>query len=174
MDRVTFLLTACTALSAVTIVPLVSFFVTRIQAAAQTKSAKEQIQAQTLIANQEIQAQVVANNRQAWINSLRDEIAGFIEWASKAHLFFSSHKDSVDAVFSYQLVGEGDRHLAKIQLMINPQEADHKELVNCVKEFRRLAGSDATTGAFHDALDQLVATAQPILKREWERVKSLD
>ncbi len=70
------------------------------------------------------------------------------------------------------------RHEAKIRLLINPNEPDHRELVELVKAATTLADeefagvtSSEVVDRLADARNKIVAKAQSVLKREWERVK---
>ncbi len=70
------------------------------------------------------------------------------------------------------------RHEAKIRLLTNPNEPDHCELAELVEAATALADeefagvtSPEVVDRLADAQNKIVAKAQSVLKREWERVK---
>jgi hypothetical protein len=122
------------------------------------------------ISKRQFAATVLSGNRQQWINTLRDTIAEF----QSGVVLISIHKH-----------GEGDKQeylrkierigflRAKVKLLINPLEEDHKKLVEIIDEqfgIALLKKSEAADrmGELHGSLTKV---AQGILKREWNRVK---
>ena len=149
-----------TALLAVVISPLISIYVTKKQ----------------------LRASVNSKSRQEWINTLRDEITnylfGFIKlegmlfdnaqaiignnMAEKPH----SSKDLTKALDELQ------KHKIKISLLINPNEDDHKKLIEILEEaYQNIRTKDKNRSEIEA---EILTQSQLILKREWERVKSLD
>lgn len=130
------------------------------------------------IGNKQIRATTVSANRQQWITSLRDEIASFL-----SHLnvigYIASGSLTYDAG-AFRSAVEG-LHLseAKIQLMINPKEADHEKLIKLLEAaitaaVKKKDKQEAPTKdeKKEDPVGDVVRQAQKILKREWVRVKS--
>jgi hypothetical protein len=117
---------------------------------------------------------VLSNNRQAWINTLRDLIAEFISICALIH----SAKWNVRAEREFD---EKWERLAlvdsKIRLLLNPNEEDHNHLVKLMGDARRTLKIHATNEQderFPEWLAlsaELLPLAQTILKREWARVK---
>lgn len=120
---------------------------------------------------------VLSGNRQAWINSLRDQISEFIaiiavahsgDWSSRTEKEYDDERKQLVLVYS------------KIELMLNPQEEDHAQLSTLMREATcTLAGrarsaneGDGERGAKIAA--KIVPLAQSILKREWQRVKQTE
>ncbi|WP_139790113.1 hypothetical protein [Halomonas sp. BC2] len=133
-------------------------------------------------------SEITANNRQAWINTLRNDVADFIaaayaiwdlnriksgrrqtlselgnpEYAMKELFEWSSKYN--------QAIERAEGLSAKIKLLTNPVEDKTKELV---------AGLDAAMNRIRDGekpeehLHQIVLVSQSILKEEWERVKEM-
>ena len=61
---------------------------------------------------------------------------------------------------------------AKIQLLINPNEENHQRLTETIDAaIRRLRSEAALDSETEADLRTIVALAQAILKREWQRVK---
>jgi hypothetical protein len=144
------LISAITALCAVVLGPLVSLWG----------------------ASKQYRVSVLSNNRQAWINALRDTIAELISIASLITL----PQDAGDQVKSAQ------RLLflsAKIELMMNPNEVDHRLLMGLLNELQGTIGaalskkSSANDGVAA-LLQKIVPLSQAILKREWKRVKAVE
>ena len=142
------LIAAITALLAVILGPLVTVWVTQRQSRIALRS----------------------QNRQAWINSLRDCIAEYVSLASVG-LTHSSQKDLQARAKELMLLE------SKILLMLNPKEEDHQRLilllVECraaiAKSIRSQPASDTDDVFLH--LNKVIPLSQTILKREWERVK---
>lgn len=76
--------------------------------------------------------QIVAPMRQAWINTFREKLA---EFTSAAFHDWNVRQISIAAV---ELKDEEQRRLAQleheIELLINPTEPDHKEVVETIKQ----------------------------------------
>jgi len=152
---------ALTALVAVIVGPLVSLHI-----------AKRQVLVSLDIAKRQFNASVLSVNRQEWINTLRDEIADQL-----ADIARFPHEKSLlkqtPAEF-YERVHKMSRCTTKIQLLLNPGEEDHRQLVGLfkktillmVKSPEKVTGSQLT-----DLQTEIVSKSQEILKREWERVK---
>lgn len=79
-----------------------------------------------------------------------------------------------------EAVAEYGKFVEKIQvikLLINPQEADHQELVRLIesadkKIIESINNKRASASEFEAVGQRIVAQSQIILKREWERVKN--
>ena len=112
--------------------------------------------------------QIIAPIRQEWINNLRDLIADIS--GKCAHYWASGFEEREDDEY---------RHITelvhKLQLYINPKENDHAKLLNKVREMEYALsshGNPENDEKFWSAHHEVMATAQAILKREWERVKN--
>ena len=137
------------------------------QAVEEIKSrySKEQIQMQ-------INATVLSGNRQQWINSLRDQISEFLSAISMFE------------ILNGQLVGGSEEEIkkyieriyllvAKIQLLLNPKENDHQNLIKLLGEISAaLQRSTPRPEVLYDRKQVIISKTQEILKREWERVKA--
>lgn len=134
---------------------------------------------QLYVAKRQITGSTVATFRQQWINARRDEIAAYIgEWSRAAIHWQRREGDSEDD--RYDRLQVLARHESKIALLINPQEADHVELMQLIKGATELAGKEFAGVASADVLKSLDETrgkieakSQRILKREWNRVKAV-
>ena len=71
-----------------------------------------------------------------------------------------------------QLTKDVRLHYAKVQLLINPKEADHQALVNKMASMIEQLSNLSLN--FDEVNLELASLAQKILKREWERVKSFE
>lgn len=142
-------ITAITALVAVVVGPLVSIWIARRQ----------------------IRASVISPSRQAWINSLRDAITDYLakQQIARNQNYFS-HADAA----SLPRIEEIVRLNTRIELLINPNEADHARLAEMVSEMTNTTNRSAADAKGVDIDRQraeVIALSQSILKREWERVK---
>lgn len=151
MVEVLAILSAATALIAVVMGPLVSLWAARRQS----------------------RVTVLSANRQAWINTLRDLIAecmaisGFIhiaDWSDRKQSEFDEKMERFALL------------VAKIRLMLNPNEQDHKRLSEMLGQLmnsmRSLNEKDPVKGA--QLMKDFLPLSQTILKREWERVKRVE
>jgi hypothetical protein len=143
------LIPAVTALCAVVLSPIVSIYVVRKQFA----------------------AQVLSGNRQEWINALRSELAELTSLIGYIPYWRRTDKGTDEQ--QLLLYREVYLHWAKIALLANPGEDDHKKLLELVdKAVVACESPPACSGhEVRQAVDQVVAQAQAVLKREWKRVK---
>jgi hypothetical protein len=175
----TVLAALATAFAAVVISPFVSLLI-----------AKRQIQAQLAVATSQIRAQTVSANRQAWINSLRDDLAEFLTLVLytqpniiAVYFAIGSQDQIMDAGRTFALVR------MRIELKLSPGEEDHRRLIaltdrvvrDITKATKDMQGSlvmteDATVSLSQVATtgDEILSLGRTILKREWERVKAGD
>jgi hypothetical protein len=143
-------ISAIAALCAVVLGPLVSLWAARRQS----------------------RVSVLSSNRQAWINSLREQVAEFIALAG--YMSLDTDKVSLRERAEKMLFIE-----AKVRLLLNPKEADHQQLMDAMHKLRKAASSTIQSAdpAHHanlaNATAVIVPIAQAILKREWERVKNV-
>ncbi|NMR28071.1 hypothetical protein HH219_21575 [Pseudoalteromonas sp. NEC-BIFX-2020_015] len=110
------------------------------------------------------QKTIIANNRQEWINSLRDEITSFL--AVVASTSPSQHLTQMNEAEKKNLW----LHSYKIELLINPKEKDHVDLVDKIREeINNLINLKEET-----LISDIISISQKILKREWDRVRTFE
>lgn len=133
-------------------------------------------------------SEITANNRQAWINAVRNDVADFIATAyaiwdlyrikngrKKTLSELSNPEYAMKELFEWsrkynQAIERAEGLSAKIKLLTNPVEDKTKELI---------AGIDAAMARIRigdkpeEHLHQVVLVSQSILKEEWERVKKM-
>lgn len=151
--------TACTAMVSALIAPFITVRMGRAQ----------------------IKASVISNNRQKWIETLRDLIASFCAQAIAAaprrrSLLASGGGIVTTDADMLDKIEELLKTFMKIRLMTNPLEADHQEFVSVLTRMMttlRTAPLDADLEpSIREAVEEIVDKSQPILKREWARVKA--
>ena len=149
---------ACTALAASIIGPIVTLRVARRQ----------------------FNANVLSTNRQKWIETLRDMVAELISLIVSALVIRSAWKIKWGK-------GRGplreDKALliklerivlveSKIRLLLNPTEADHQQLYQAIEtSIKRLKAEESLDSDTEADIETIVRLSQVILKREWQRVK---
>ncbi len=149
------------ALLAVFFGPIMSFF-----------AAKLTLRSQIAVAERTIRSQVLSVNRQQWINTLRDTISEYVSllWVSSAGF--------LDDQNSYPEMQRVTQVKTKLSLLLNPTEEDHKQLDQLLtKAMVQVAQESQKTQVskeFIDIHDEITRLSQRILKREWERVKTLE
>ena len=152
------LVSACTALVASIVGPLVTLSVARRQ----------------------FNANVLSNNRQKWIETLRASIAELISLLVGALVIKATWKGSWDkGLNALQSTPEMREKLERailvqwnIRLLINPTEPDHQLLYKAIEDtFARLQAEQTDEQATERDIESIATLAQAILKREWQRVK---
>jgi hypothetical protein len=132
------------------------------------------------VAKRQFNATVISNNRNKWIETLRDELAQLISLLAAALVVKSKWRDRWEQgrgpinaepamleKFERIVLAE-----SKIQLLINPNEPDHQRLGETIDvATRRLRSEDALDADTEADIRTIVVLAQAILKREWQRVK---
>lgn len=151
MPEIVAVIAALTALGAVVFGPLVSMWIVRRQT----------------------QVAVLSNNRQTWINELRELIAEYLSITSFVHVadWSESPRDVHDQKMERLMLLN-----SKIQLMLNPTEKDHIQLVRLLgnlAEGSAAARKGVEIKKMQDNHLDAVKLAQSILKREWNRVKKV-
>jgi len=152
------LVSACTALVASIIGPFVTLSVARRRFAATVLSA----------------------NRQKWIETLRDLLAELISQCVAVIVVRQQWKGrwnrGMDAMAADPKLLEKLERIVlvqwKIRLLINPVEADHRDLYGAIETaLKRLQQEESTDAEMEGDIERITVLSQAILKREWERVK---
>ncbi|MFK0334753.1 hypothetical protein ACIQUB_26960 [Rhizobium sp. NPDC090275] len=151
--------TACTALVSSVVAPMITMRMGRAQ----------------------IRASVISNNRQRWIETLRDLIAAFCAQVTTAAPMRRTLLDANGGI----LVTDPDilnrlqeimKTFTMIRLMTNPLEADHQELIMVLTKtmttLRTAPLDEDLDPSVRQAVEEVVQKSQIILKREWSRVKA--
>ena len=132
------------------------------------------------VAKRQFNATAISANRNKRIDTLRDELAEFISLLATALVVKSKWKDRWEEGRGPMnsepaLLEKFERIVlaqSKIQLLINPNEENHQRLTETIDAaIRRLRSEDASDSETEADLRSIVALAQAILKREWQRVK---
>ena len=136
------------------------------QIAASADNVKQQASASREAAVIQARATSISNNRQQWINSLRNEVTGFLTDADMLPVIRDEMPLSEERDRQFMCIARALRaHIFKVRLLINPTEGESCELVEML--------NDAMQSGLRDELrEQIVSHTQRILKTEWERVKS--
>jgi hypothetical protein len=131
--------------------------------------------------------QKTSDFRQAWIDGLRDELATFLAAArafARAIEVLNTHgpeyREKTVFRISDDKVGDlryqAAESLCKIQLRLNRNEPEHQELLRLLRQAVAAQNTMLSEGTSIDetmkAIERASEYAQPVLKKEWERVKS--
>jgi hypothetical protein len=145
------IISTLTALFAVFIGPAVTFAI-----------AKRQLRGNYRIARKS----VISPIRQHWIDSLRDLVSSI---SGRCHYYYVAGSENTTKAESIELT----KDIHKLKLMVNPNEEDHKKLLELIAKLQSYATSVSHASEFDYAdLDKKInQLTQAILKREWERVK---
>jgi hypothetical protein len=156
-------LAALTGLAAVILSPLVAIWVTR----SQSKTAQETLKRQ-------IQADIVIKSRKEWISDLRLTVAEFL--SITVMLAYGIMTSGVPAPDKATQLERAAFLRSKIFLLLNPTEDEHIELARLTDQALGAAvGGGSMSGmSLGDLNRALTASAQSVLKNEWEVVKRLE
>ncbi|MBV1686372.1 hypothetical protein KRR38_01460 [Novosphingobium sp. G106] len=136
------------------------------QIAAAAQALDRQLEAVRDAAVIQARATSVSNNRQAWINSLRDEVTGFLTDAHMIDVVRDEMPISTErGAEQFRAARALTAHVFKVKLLINPTEGESTALVEMLQAAQ-------TEGLSEARREKIVAHTQAILKKEWERVKS--
>lgn len=162
-----------TLLAIVTVIgtTCVSIYTIKKKTEESIKAHDESVKSQTKIAELNNRTQVLSTNRQAWINTLREEIAQYL---SDLHIlqFEKNLGSEMDKKNCSLALKNAYFRRNKIQLLINPEEEDHQQLVSMI--YDALPATSKSIEELNDIEAQLIAISQKILKREWMRVKAVE
>jgi len=125
----------------------------------------ESLKSQREISEKEVKMNVLSDSRQKWINSLRDELSELISFLH--HIEMS--KDIPLDNNSVAMISKMELKVAKITLLINPNESKHKELVKLIN-----AAANDFQGGYKELFTHnknIISLSQEILKEEWEVLK---
>ena len=150
------IISAATALIAVTVAPLITLYVAKMQS----------------------NVSVLAKSRQEWINTLREEISQIIVIIRSMEVIMGIPSEKQDPKILLRTAEQGKLKESKIRLLINPDETDHVELVEAIHKALSRALNGMTNNAENkislDVIEsEIIEKTQKILKREWSRVKAL-
>ena len=124
--------------------------------------------------------------RQAWIDALREDLAQFLGAArafaratEAIHQFGPDYKSKAVLTITDEKVShlryQAAETFCRIQLRLNPTEPEHVELLRllrrAIEEQNAMLANGGGIDATMKAIEVATAYAQPVLKKEWERVK---
>lgn len=134
------------------------------------------------VAKRQFNASVLSANRQRWIETLRDMLAELISllvsalvvketwqgpWERGGHSVVAGNPELLAKLERIVLV----QH--KIRLLLNPNEDDHVRLYQTIDiAFKRLRDEGLSDAESAADVETIVNLSQSILKREWQRVKA--
>ena len=155
---------------------IVGFLITRKQL---INSDKKTLHAfnETIKQEKELkQKEILANNRQEWINHLRNELSVFISsMVNYNNLELQTEHEEIDVNIAnkqrFEFLYQAIESKAKIHLLLNPSEKNAQNLIKLMgamveskyekeKDLARL-------------IEPLINLSQDILKKEWEKIKEL-
>lgn len=179
---------------------LLAFVVTVLTVIATTvitiKHQKKALETQISIAKESAdrdkeksRAEFISASRQAWINSLRDEVSSFLSdttsiWdlfqqkSGRAEILaaLGDPKYAMSELASWSIaygssITNAERSRAKIFLLLNPNEQPSIELMAAIDSALKAAKDKVNPSILNS---KVVAALHPILKNEWTRVKKVD
>lgn len=124
--------------------------------------------------------------RQAWIDGLREELAKFFGAArafaravEALHKFGPEYKQKAALLITDEKASElryqAAEMLSKIKLRLNPEEAEHIELLRlllkAVSKQNEMLTNGSNVSETLAAIEAANEYARPVLKKEWKRVK---
>jgi hypothetical protein len=132
------------------------------------------------VARRQFNANVLSTNRQKWIETLRDMVAELISLLVSALVIRSAWKSKwdkgrgplrEDAALLHKL----ERIVlaeSKIRLLLNPTDVDHQQLYRAIETATKRLKAEESLDSDTDAdIETITSLSQVILRREWQRVK---
>lgn len=118
------------------------------------------------------QRQLISPIRQKWIDDLRDLMSNLLSKSRAAVIMDEGNGLLEKCVPNEPLLNEILFLEQKLQLMLNPNEADHQQLIEQVTLITDAVQHGASNlMEFGQNLKNASDCCKAILKREWERVK---
>ena len=133
------------------------------------------------VARQQFKASVISNNRERWIEALRDAISEYIAIVTNVVLM-ACHARSADGDLDWadqEILKTIERIVlvrSKIMLMTNPAKDHHRDLRQCVEAVDRalLSKERLDSEQWRPRLDAIARAGHAMLEIEWARVKRGD
>lgn len=112
------------------------------------------------------QESIISSSRQKWINTLRDELSSLMSHQTQ---YSASSAERQSQIFSK--IWE---EICKIDLLLNPKEELHKQLMKELNTGFSLCTETANQTKYREQRAVILKISQEILKQEWIRVKSFE
>lgn len=112
------------------------------------------------------QEAIISNNRQDWIDSLRNELSSLLSHLTQYTIASDERQD--------QIFSKIWKEVYKIELLLNPNEDNHKKLINEVRKAFSLCGKPDEEKEFKTQTELVLKLSKKVLKIEWQRVKSFN
>jgi len=132
------------------------------------------------VAKRQFNATAISTSRSRRIDTLRDELAELISLLAAALVVKSKWKGRLDQGRGPMnsdpaLLEKFERIVlaqSKVEMLINPDDESHQRLGETIDvAIRRLQSEDASEADTQSDVRSIVALAQAIMKSEWHRVK---
>ena len=132
------------------------------------------------VARRQYNATVISASRQKWIETLRDTLAELIALLRGASVVKSKWKDKWDRgrgpLDADPAMLKKFEHIvllqSKIDLLINPTDADHQLLCEAIETaISRLGAEESLEAETQSDIQTITRLGQAILGRAWQRVK---
>ena len=131
-----------------------------------------------LVARQQIRASVISNNRERWVETLRDSVAEYVALVLSASIARQTMNQEYFKVLSADraLLEIAERIALvknRIMLMINPNEGRYSELSEAIEvAYSSLISEEPQPLTKMRAETEAITRAgRAVLKAEWQRVK---
>lgn len=136
-------------------------------------SGKLQMDTQRQIAQEQLRATVRSSNRQEWIRILREQLSDFVSQLGALFLNLRKGGEPVDAQFHREKTERLLFIQTKIQLLLNPNKPEQKEIIELVDEARKAAISKELA-RLEIFIKEITEKSQALIKLTWEEIKNLE
>jgi predicted PurR-regulated permease PerM len=109
---------------------------------------------------------IISDSRQKWINTLRDEISSLVSHQTQYSVSDDKRK--------LQIFTKTWNELFKIELLLNPKEELHNELIKKLNIGFALCIAEENQNKYKETRVVIMELSKKILKQEWERVKAFE
>lgn len=140
------------------------------------KNLQKQLQSNKDTSLTQFKATVATKNRQEWINEVRHDLSELLANSALATAEFQSKAASKEVIYKYT-----ERILycrAKIQMLLNDQKVEQKQVLDAVKLFvdeNHIATKDNPNSVkINEAKKQILKSSRELFSIHWKKIKNLE
>lgn len=121
---------------------------------------------------------IVSNNRMQYLKEVRDtavEISAFLKSFSFRYTIANENGEGKEFIDSQDKSLEKSTSLyTKMILLLNPKEPETPNVISSLEALSKLSFEDVDLQTYNSYMTQFNDTMQIILKKEWERIKTIN
>lgn len=155
----------CTAAGSI-LGPLAAYLIAVTNIKALFKNTRSQIRSTTEVAKLQIHSNVISQNRQKWVDALREDLSAFV---TELEVIKEKIRNSTSTPTNLQELSKGLFLVYnRLRFRLNPDKQDHVDIIKCMENIL----SDVTASDVRAKSENLVLLGQRLIRKEWVRIKS--